>query len=155
MWNLARGINGHSQCMPRHAFGRSFFQKRAERKIKLVDPFDLTRYGPTTCVRMAYKAYQLSFPFSHDFYGIDPTDGTIAESQKKKVDEMAKWDNSPFHEYQCRRVRSHFVIQKKHSRVKCEHCVKKWSNISCCNCNTMCRTCCIEHGGNQCRVHKK
>ena len=102
---------------------------------------------------MAYKAYQLSFPFSHDFYGIDPTDGTIAESQKKKVDEMAKWDNRPFHEYQCRRVRSHFVIQKKHSRVKCEHCVKKWSNISCCN--TMCRTCCIEHGGNQCKVHKK
>ena len=97
---------------PWPCFWQFLFQKRAERNIKLVDPFDLTRFGPTTCVRMAYKAYQLSFPFSHDFYGIDPTDGTIAESQKKKVDEMAKWDNRPFHEYQCRRVRSHFVFRR-------------------------------------------
>lgn len=132
-------------------FWQFLFQKSTERSIRTVNVANISEYGPTTCVRMAYKAFQMSFPFS--FGGIDPTEGKIAASQKKKFDEMTAWPNSPFHEYQCNSSGTAYVIAKKHKRINCSHCVYKNGNVSCAN--KMCKQCCLAHGTCPCKTHKK
>ena len=133
-------------------FWQFLFQKKSERKIRTVNTADISKYGPTTCVRMAYKAFEMGFPFS--FGGIDPTVGTIASSQKKKIDEMTEWPNSPFHEYQCNQCRSHFVIAKKHKKIKCSKCLTRLGNTACSS--KMCKQCCLDHNTIMlCKTHGK
>ena len=131
-------------------FWEFVFQKGSERKIKTVNHHGQS-HGPTTCIRMAYKAMRMGFAFS--FGDIDVTDGTIANSQKKKIDEMFEenWTENPFLGYQCLKRKSHFVISKKHEKTKCVHCITRWAHAKCCN--SMCKKCCVACGG-ICKVHK-
>ena len=56
---------------------------------------------------------------------------------------MKGWDESPFHEYQCNKCSTHFVIAKKHVKVNCaaEGCTA-WSNKNCGH--KMCKKCCVK-----------
>ena len=83
--------------------------------IQTVDTFNVDAFGTTTCVWMAFKAFQLKeFSFSLD--KIDPTAGTLAKSQKEKFHKIRQWDNSPFHEYRCNEGENHFIIVKTYSK---------------------------------------
>ena len=114
-----------------------------------VNQFNVSEYGANTCIRMAYKAFSMEFPFSMG--DIDPTIGTIAASQKKKFDELTGWVDSPFHEYQCNKCRNHFVMAKKHQRIRCVKCIKKMGNAACSN--KMCKQCCTKYSDVACKTH--
>jgi hypothetical protein len=116
-----------------------------------VKPYDTSEYEATTLVRMAFKAFELGFPFT--FGGLDPTVGTIAESQKVKFDKMKGWNDIPFHAYQCNKVSSYYKIVKKHTEVNCAKCLSVASNKKCTS--KMCKKCCTEHGAATCAAHKK
>ena len=112
-------------------------------------PFKASKYNAKTCIRMAFKAYELGLKYS--FGGIDPTDGPLAASHKEKFDKMANWVDSPFHEYKCntctRRVSptvtvKSYVLKKKHDRVKCIECMTAWANMQCSH--KRCRKCCVK-----------
>ena len=136
--------------MHRHLSGSSCVQKNDDRIIKTVKTFDQSEYDARTCVRMAFKAFEMGFKF--DFGNIDPTDGTLAKSHKEKFDKMLGWVDSPFHEYKCntctRRVSSTvtvttYVLKKKHDRVKCNDCNVVWANMLCSH--KRCKKCCVKH----------
>ena len=126
-------------------FWTFLFQKRADRVIKPMDTFNVDGYGATTCVRLAFKAFQMqSFRFS--LCGVDLTKGTLAESQKKKFDQMKDWVDSPFLEYACRKPhknRNVFVIEKKHEKIPCACCETERANKKCSY--KMCKKCCVKH----------
>ena len=120
------------------SFWEFVFQKGVDRVIKTVHSFYTIENGATTCVRMSYKSFQLGFKCL--FGDIDPTVGTLALSQKKKFDEMLEWVDSPLLDYQCNKHANHFVLAKKHNRVRCT-CGKAWINKDCTN--KMCKKCCM------------
>ena len=132
------------------SFWKFAFDKNATRKIQVEKPFDTAEYEATTLVRMAFKAFELGFPFT--FGDIDPTVGSIALSQKVKFDKMKEWGSSPFHPYQLKKVQNHFFIVKKHPQVKCVHCGMNNANKQCKN--EMCKKCCLQHGALSCKTHK-
>ena len=133
------------------SFWKFAFGKNSTRKIQVEKPFDTSEYKATTLVRMAFKAFELGFPFT--FGDMDPTVGTIAESQKAKFDKMKDWSKSPFLAYQLKKERTHYCIVKKYIQTKCVHCGSNNSNRQCKN--KMCKRCCLEHGTVACRAHKK
>ena len=102
-------------------------------------------YGASTCVRIAFKAFQMqSFGFS--LCKIDLTKGTLAESQKVKFDKMKAWPDSPFLEYTCRkphRNRNVYAIEKKNGKLPCVGCSQDRANKKCCF--NMCKACCVKH----------
>lgn len=122
-------------------FWEFVFKKMAEKVIKPVNMRNQGGYGATTCVRMAYKAYQMR-DFQFSFEKIDPA-GSIAATQKKKWDEMIDWENNPFHEYQCKKSRNHFVIVKKHKKIICVTCPAGRANAKCAH--KMCKKCCVSY----------
>ena len=132
-------------------FWKFAFDKNANRIIQVEKTFDTSGYEATTLVRMAFKAFELGFPFT--FGTMDPTIGTIAESQKVKFEKMKDWNDSPFHAYQLKKERSYYRIVKKHEQVKCVKCGTKNANRNCSN--KMCKRCCLTHGSVSCRTHKK
>ena len=87
---------------------------------------------------------------------LDITEGLIAESQKKKVDEMKDWDRSPFLEYQCNKRGSAYAIVKKHQKQRCENCTTSFANKDCSH--KRCKKCCLalttaeNFDGDKCRV---
>ena len=134
-------------------FWEFLFQNKTKRMIRVANPYDTSDYGATTLVRIAYKAFDLGFPFT--FGDLTPEDvgGTIAESQKVKMDLMSDWHNSPFLTYKCKKEKTYYKIVKKHSQEKCVKCLTKNRNK---NCTTkMCKPCCAEHGASICSAHKK
>lgn len=112
--------------------------RQLEKKGPLLDA---DKYGATTCVRMAYKSFQLGF--KHSFGDIDPTRGTLAKSQKEKIDKMKDWTDNPFDEYQCSKCQNHFVLKKKSEKIRCNACEKSWANAQCSY--QMCKKCCVSH----------
>lgn len=132
-------------------FWQFIFEQNSNRQLRVVKLYDTSEYEATTLVRMAFKGFELDFPIN--FGTLDPTVGTIAESQKVKFDKMKGWNDSPFFEYQCKKVRSHYVIVKKHSKVNCVKCLSAISNKKCKS--KMCKQCCAEHGAPTCAAHKK
>ena len=132
-------------------FWKFAFDKNANQKIQVAKRYDTTEYGANTLVRMAFKAFELNFPFT--FGSLDPTVGTIAELQKEKFNKMKAWTNSPFHNYQSEKKKSHYWIIKKHEQVKCVKCGTKNANQKCSN--KMCKECCLVHGSVSCKSHKK
>ena len=128
------------------------FSKRDERVIRAINRVGADVYDVTTCVRIAYKAWQMP-SLRFDIEGIDFTKGTLANSQKAKFDKMKNWPDSPFKEYQCNKRGNHFVMVKKHARVYCVECKTGRANASCSN--KMCKKCCSKHvhnGGGKCKV---
>ena len=143
------------------SFWEFAFQKDSDRRIRIVNSFEAGEYGARTCVRMAFKAYELGLKYS--FGSIDPTKGTLAASHKEKFDKMANWVDSPFHEYKCNTCRKRvsptvtvksYVLKKRHDRVKCIDCMAAWANIQCSH--KRCKKCCIkfttEGTGDVCKV---
>lgn len=130
-------------------FWQFIFERSENRKLRVVKPYDTAEYQATTLVRMAFKAFQLDFPFTCD---IDPTDGTIAESQKVKIDQMKHWSDNPFHSYQCNKFQSYYKIVKKHSKVTCVKCESAVGNKMCSS--KMCKKCCLQHDV-PCAQHKR
>jgi len=84
----------------------------------------------TTCVRIAYKAWQMP-SFGFDLGSIDYTKGTLANSQKEKFDKMKNWPDNPFKEYQCNKRGNHFFMTKRHDRVYYVECKTGRKNVSC------------------------
>ena len=124
------------------SFWKFLFQKSSERKIETVNTINTSSYDATSCVRIAYKAFDLRLEYS--LGKLDPTVGTIAASNKAKFDKMKGWPDSPFHEYQCNKRGNCFIIVKKHKKVACanEEC-NGWANKNCSY--SMCKKCCIAH----------
>ena len=120
------------------------FQRHKGQKIQPANTIDIDSYDATTCVRIAFKAFQLEeFEIEFSFANIDPTYGTIAASQKEKFDSMKDWIDSPFHEYQCNKRSNHYVIVKKHKKMTCagEECTL-WANKNCSH--SMCKKFCVK-----------
>jgi hypothetical protein len=131
-------------------FWQFIFEKSANRKLRVVKPYDTSEYEATTLVRMAFKAFELGCPFT--FGDLDPTVGTIAASQKLKFDQMKEWNDSPFHQYQCNKVSTCYKIVKKHAKENCVQCLTVSCNKKCRS--KMCKSCCAEHGAPVCSAHK-
>eukprot|EP00986_Skeletonema_menzelii_P014343 scaffold9453_cov75-Skeletonema_menzelii.AAC.1 len=134
-------------------FWEFLFQNKTKRTIRVVKPYDTLEYGATTLVRLAYKAFDLDFPFTFGDLTPDDVGGTIAESQKVKIDQMERWHNNPFITYACKKEKTYYKLVKKHSQEKCVKCLTKNRNKKC-NAN-MCKPCCAEHGAPTCSAHKK
>ena len=62
-------------------FWTLLFQKRADRVIRPMNTFNVDGYGAITCVRIAFKAFEMP-AFNFSLCGIDHTKDTIAQSQK-------------------------------------------------------------------------
>ena len=125
-------------------FWTFLFQDSLERKVQAVNTINSDAYEANTCVRIAYKAFQMEeYDIPYSLGDIDFTRGTIALSGKEKFDDMKEWPDSPFHEYQCNKQGNHFVITKKHKKIQCvaEGC-DSWANKSCGH--KMCKKCCME-----------
>ena len=122
-------------------FWEFVFQKNTDRRITTVYSLDADKYEATTCVRIAYKAFQLGF--KHSFGDIDLTRGTLAKSQKEKFDKMKDWTANPFDEYQCKKCHNHFVLKKKSGKIRCKACIKSWANTQCTY--QMCKKCCVSY----------
>ena len=71
-------------------------------------------------MRIAFKAFEMGILF--DFVtGGDPTSGTLANSQKQKIDAIdavQMWQHNPFVHYNVKKKRDYFELQKKNKRVK-------------------------------------
>ena len=90
--------------------------------------------------------------FKFEMGQLDPTRGTFANSQKFKVDEMKKWDMSPFHAFKCQKRQNHYVFLAKHDKVPCIECGVERTNKKCSN--KMCKKCCVDksiRATNQCK----
>ena len=141
--NFASGsMNATIYASP--CFWTFLFQDDLDRKILPVNTVNTEMYGANTCIRIAYKAFQLeTHGVKFDFANIDFTEGSIAVSGKEKFDQMKDWMSNPFCEYQCNKENTHFVIAKKHAKVTCvtEGCARAANK----NCgNHMCKKCCIK-----------
>ena len=126
-------------------FWMFLFQDNSERMIWPANMINTDEYGANTCVRIAYKAFQMEhLDITFSLGDIDITKGTIAASGKEKVDEMKSWSESPFHKYQCNKEGSHYVLAKKHKKVSCaaEGCNKS-ANRRCGH--KMCKSCCAKN----------
>lgn len=82
--------------------------------------------------------------FKFDIEGLDPTNGTFANSQKQKLDQMKSWDKSPFHVFDCKKKKNQncFVFVSKHDKVACTVCKKGRVNKTCSK--SMCKKCCVK-----------
>ena len=116
--------------------------KEADRRIITAKPYVAPCYGATTCVRIAFKAFEMSLKF--DLGNVDFTQGTLANSQKEKFDKMKSWVDSPFHGHQCNKCRNYFVLRSKHHKVQCVACGPFASANSRCS-YKMCKKCCVKH----------
>eukprot|EP00956_Cyclotella_meneghiniana_P027530 scaffold61920_cov23-Cyclotella_meneghiniana.AAC.1 len=99
------------------------FSSESDRTIELVDTYDFSKYSATTCVRLAYKHFQMPM-FNLDTGNVDPTTGTLASSQKEKLDKMKAWDNNPLKAYDCKKKKSknyYFLVAKDNALV-CVDC---------------------------------
>jgi hypothetical protein len=69
--------------------------------------------------------------FKFDMEGLDPTNGTFANSQKEKLNKMKDWDKSPFHTFDCKKMKNQncFSFVSKHDKVSCTGCkMQEWSS---------------------------
>jgi hypothetical protein len=135
------------------------FSKAADRTIRVVDSYNLSKYTSTTCIRLAFKAFEMD-QFKLDMEGLDPTNGTFANSQKEKLDQMKSWEKSPFHTFDCKKKKNKncFMFVSKHDKVACTACKKGRVNKTCSN--SMCKKCCVNHALNnstkcKCKEHYK
>ena len=65
----------------------------------------------TTCVRIAFKGFEMGIPFEFGAGG-DPTNRTLATSQKEKIDAMQMWDGNPFVHYNIKKNYKSRLISK-------------------------------------------
>ena len=77
----------------------------SEKRIEVVNQNSLDNPA-TSYVIAAYKSMQMKIKLNLAKLG-DPGVGTLANSQKAKLDEMEEWADYPFVEYRAKKVRGH------------------------------------------------
>ena len=99
------------------------FSTLANRTIQVVDSYDRSKYTSTTCIHLAFKAFEMQ-QFKFDMEDLDPTNGSFAQSQKDKLEKMKNWDKYPFHLFDCKKMKNKncFSLVKKHDKVACVEC---------------------------------
>eukprot|EP00956_Cyclotella_meneghiniana_P020813 scaffold37180_cov23-Cyclotella_meneghiniana.AAC.3 len=140
--DLSRDQSVRIHASPR--FWKFLFSSNSERSIELVDTYDCTRYSATTCVRMAYKHFEMQM-FKLDMAELDPTEGTLASSQKAKLDKMKAWENNPLKAYECRKKKNqnNYYFVAKDNQLVCVGCQSSRVNKSCSM--VRCEKCWVKH----------
>ena len=84
-------------------------------------------------------------PFKLDMADLDPTEGSLASSQKAKLDKMKAWDNNPLKAYECRKKKNqnYYYLVAKDNQLVCAGCKSSRVNKSCSM--VRCKNCCIKH----------
>ena len=125
------------------------FDQNVNRKVS---PISMLGVQNATCVRIAFKAFEMGIPFEFGAGG-DPTNGTLATSQKEKIDAMQMWDGNPsfVHDYNIKKINNHYRMQKKVAREQCTKCKSRYINSRCTL--KLCSQCCVERttNGGPCR----
>ena len=106
--------------------------KIVQTKIKTIERFELSFCIATTCVRVAYKAFQMSFPYS--FGNLYRTNGLILLMEQflwsqKRFSNMMKRIKSPSYKYQFCKCHKYYEIIKKHFYFWCTDWLTKWENM--------------------------
>ena len=124
-------------------FWQFIFEHSANRKLRVVKPYDTSEYEATSLVWMAFKAFGLA-SLSH-LVVLTQLLPSLQNRRKQSLTKMKgcwSWnDSSPFH-YQCNKVSSYYKIVKKHTKVNCAKCLSGVSNTKCTS--KMCKKCCTE-----------
>ena len=126
-------------------FWQFVLSENKHRTIKVVDSFDYRKYGATTCVRLAFKAFEMQH-FKFDMGELDPLNGTLAISQKNKLDKMKNWDDSPLKDFECKKKKNQncYCLVAKEQQVK--HCADSRSRCVSKRCSVArCKKCCVKH----------
>jgi hypothetical protein len=125
-------------------FWKFLFSSNSERTIELVDSYDCSKYSAITCVRMAFKHFQMQM-FKLDMADLDATVGTLASSQKDKLDKMKTWDKNPLKAYECKKKKNqnYYYLVAKDNELVCAGCRSSRVNKSCSM--VRCKKCCIKH----------
>ena len=73
------------------------------------------------------------------------SDGTLASSQKAKLDKMKAWDNNPLKAYECKKKKNknYYYLVAKDNQLVCAGCKSSRVNKSCSM--VRCKNCCIKH----------
>ena len=102
-------------------------------------------------MRIAFKATH--FDLFGATRGEDPRNGTLATSQKEKIDaRMQMWDSNPFVHYNIKKINNHYSMQKQVAREQCTTCKSRYINARCTF--KLCSKCCVDRTteGGACRV---
>ena len=140
-------------------FWKFLFSSESDRTIKVVDSYDWAKYSATTCVRMAYKHFEMQH-FQLNMGELDPSAGTLAISQKEKLDKMKSWDNNPLKSYDCKKKKNknyYYLVAKDSDRI-CADCRSGRVNKDCST--VRCKKCCIDYcleekKSCKCKDHRK
>ena len=132
-------------------FWKFLFDQNVNRKVSPISRLGVQNATATTCVRIAFKAFEMGIPFEFGAGG-DPTNGTLATSQKEKIDAMQMWDGNPFVHYNIKKINNHYIMQKKVAREQCTKCKSRYINSRCTF--KLCSKCCVDQTteGGPCRV---
>ena len=95
-----------------------------------VDYVDAEGNCATTCLRLAFKAFQMR-QFGFSLGNLDHTKGIIVNAPKEKLDNTNNWVYSPFHSYKCKKKKNHFILVTKHDHVACVDCSVERVNKRC------------------------
>ena len=132
-------------------FGKFLFDQNVNRKVSPISRLGIQDATATTCVRIAFKAFEVGIPFDFGARGY-PMNGTLATSQKENIDAMQMWDGNPFVHYNIKKINNHYRMQKKVAREQCPTCKSRYINARCTF--KLCSKCCVDGTteGGACRV---
>ena len=111
-------------------FWKFLFDQNVNRKVSPISRLGVQNATATTCVRIAFKGFEMGIPFEFGAGG-DPTNGTLATSQKEKIDAMQMWAGNPFVHYNIKKINNHYRMQKKVAREQCTKCKSRYINSRC------------------------
>ena len=96
----------------------------------------------------------MGIPFDFGAGG-SPINGTLATSQKEKIDAMQMWDGNPsfVHDYNIKKINNHYRMQKKVAKEQFTKCKSRYISNSRCTFK-LCSKCCVDRTteGGPCRV---
>ena len=109
------------QFTHRHSSGN--FSSRATWTRKFSPQAQLTKLSTEQMLLFELhkcKAFQRNeFDLAFDIDGIDLARGTIAASGKEDFDRLKDGIGSLFHDYQCNKKDTHYILANKHKKVSC------------------------------------
>ena len=102
----------------------------------------------TICFHMAFKQFEMQH-FKLNMGDLDPTiNGTLASSQKEKLDKMKRWVSNPFKAYECKKKKNknyyYLELEAKDNKRVCADCRSCRVNNKSCSL-IRCKKCCVEY----------